>query len=168
MEFSNLRDLIGPDSPDIAWWQMSIRAVLIFAYGIVLVRLSGKRTFGKLSAFDIVLAIIIGSNLSRTLTANAPFGPTLAATTLLALLHFTLGRLSIHWRWLGAIIKGSPRKIVSDGEIDHSAMRRGELSYGDLEEALRLHGLEGTDGIKAAYLERNGGISVIRNREAER
>lgn len=162
MDLPDLRQLIGPDSTEITWWQMSVRAVLIFAYGILLVRFAGKRTFGKYSAFDIVLAIVIGSNLSRTLTANAPFLPTLAATTVLALLHFALGRLAIRWRWLGAIIKGSPRQIIRDGELLHDAMRKGELSYGDLDEALRLHGCESTEGIKAAWLERNGGISVIR------
>jgi uncharacterized membrane protein YcaP (DUF421 family) len=162
MDLSNLHDLIGPNSPDIAWWQMSIRAALILAYGILLVRLSGKRTFGKLSAFDIVLSIIVGSNLSRALTGNAPFWPTLAATAVLAVLHWALGRLSVHHHWLGAIIKGSPRQIIRDGKLDETAMRKGELSRRDLEEALRLHGLEGTEGIRSAYLERNGGISVIK------
>ena len=162
MDPSDLQHLIGPDSNAITWWQMCIRAVIIFAYGILLVRFAGKRTFGKYSAFDIVLAIIIGSNLSRTLTASAPFVQTLAATTVLALLHFFLGRLAIRWRWLGRIVKGSPRQIIRDGKLDETAMRKGELSHGDLVEALRLHGCEEIEGIKAAWLERNGGISVIK------
>ena len=162
MPVPDLRFLIGPDSPEITWWQMSVRALIILAYGIALVRISGKRTFGKLSAFDIVLAIIVGSNLSRTLTGNAPFLPTLIATTVLALLHWALGRLSVHHHWLGVLIKGSPRQIIRDGVLDERAMKRGELSHGDLQEALRLHGLEGMEDIKAAWLERNGGISVVK------
>ena len=162
MDLSDLKYLIGPNSPDISWWQMSVRAVIVLAYGILFVRVAGKRTFGKLTAFDIVLAVLIGSNLSRALTGNAPFWPTLAATTVLGLLHYLLGRLSIHNRWLGAIIKGQPRQIISDGVLDEREMKKGELSHGDLQEALRLHGLEKIDGIKAAYLERNGSISVIK------
>lgn len=162
MQLTDLQDSIGPDTNAITWWQMSVRAVIIFAYGILLVRFAGKRTFGKYSAFDIVLAIIIGSNLSRTLTASAPFLQTLAAATVLALLHFSLGRLAIRWRWLGRIIKGSPRQIILDGKLDDTAMKKGELSHGDLQEALRLHGCEEIKGIKAAWLERNGGISIIK------
>jgi uncharacterized membrane protein YcaP (DUF421 family) len=162
MDLSGLQHLIGPNSPDITWWQMSVRAVIVLAYGILFVRVAGKRTFGKLTAFDIVLAVLIGSNLSRALTGNAPFWPTLAATTVLGLLHYLLGRLSIHNRWLGAIIKGEPRQIISDGVLDEREMKKGELSHGDLQEALRLHGLDEIEGIKAAYLERNGSISVIK------
>ena len=57
--------------------------LIVLDCGIVFVRIAGKRTFCTLSAFDIVLAV----NLSRALTGNAPFWPTLAATTVLARLH---------------------------------------------------------------------------------
>ena len=162
MDLSVVNDLIGPNSPEIAWWQMSIRAVLVLAYGILFVRVAGKRTFGKLSAFDIVLAVLVGSNLSRALTANAPFWQTLAATTVLGIAHWGLGRLSAHHHWLGMLIKGSPRQIIRDGKLDEAAMRKGELSHGDVEEALRLHGLKDMERIDSVYLERNGAISVIK------
>jgi len=54
-------------------------------------------------------------------------------------------------------------QIICDGKLDDTAMKKGELSHGDLEEALRLHGRAGIEGIKAAYLERNGAISVIKH-----
>jgi uncharacterized membrane protein YcaP (DUF421 family) len=154
--------LIGPNSSDIAWWQMSIRALIVLCYGLLFVRIAGQRTFGKMSAFDIVIAIIVGSNLSRAMTGNAPLWASLIATTLLGALHYLLGRLSIHNRWLGAFIKGEPRQIIRDGKVDEAAMRKAELSTGDLEEALRQHGLQTADSVGAAYLERNGAISVIK------
>ena len=43
-------DLVGRD---ITWWQMTLRGVLVFFYGLALVRLAGARIFGKLAAFDI-------------------------------------------------------------------------------------------------------------------
>jgi uncharacterized membrane protein YcaP (DUF421 family) len=69
--------------------------------------------------------------------------------------------VSIHHRWIGTIIKGNPRQIIRDGVLDEAAMKKGELSHGDLQEALRLHGHESIDGIKAAYLERSGAISLV-------
>ena len=76
----------------ISWWQECVRAIAIFAYGLILVRLAGRRIFGRWAALDIVVAIIIGSNLSRALTGNAPFGGTLAACALLVALHWVLAQ----------------------------------------------------------------------------
>ena len=42
-----LHDLIGTEGGVIAWWQMSIRGVLVFLFGLVLVRLAGQRVFGN-------------------------------------------------------------------------------------------------------------------------
>ena len=67
----SFHDLVK-DGGHIAWWQMTVTGVLVFFYGLALLRLAGQRHFGKLAAFDIVLAVLIASNLSRTLTANAP------------------------------------------------------------------------------------------------
>lgn len=161
-----LHDLIGSDdSIALTWWQMTIRAVVIFVFGVLLVRLAGKRAFGKASAFDIVFAIIIGSNLSRTLTANAPFFPTLAASAALVLLHRALAWAAFHTSWLGTVIKGEPRCLVRDGEPQHSELRASQITDEDLEEALRLNaGQQDLAGIDSAYLERNGDISFIRRR----
>jgi uncharacterized membrane protein YcaP (DUF421 family) len=40
--------------------QECARTVLIFFYGLLLLHLSGRRTFADWSAFDIILSIIIG------------------------------------------------------------------------------------------------------------
>ncbi len=58
------------DAVDTA--QLVARACLIFVYGLVLVRLAGRRVFGRWSALDIIVSIVVGSNLSRALTGNAP------------------------------------------------------------------------------------------------
>lgn len=50
--------------------QECARAVLIFAYGLFLMRHSGRRTFGKWSALDVIVSVIVGSTFSRALTGN--------------------------------------------------------------------------------------------------
>src|SRR5690242_20367418 len=80
----------------LEWWQECARAVLIFAYGFILLRLTGRRIFGKWAALDIIVSIIIGSNLSRALTGQAPLGGTLLSTTLLIALHWLLAPRPVH------------------------------------------------------------------------
>ena len=70
--------------------QECARAVLIFFYGLALLRLTGRRTFAHWSALDVLLSIIIGSNLSRALTGSVPLAGTLLASALLVGLHVTV------------------------------------------------------------------------------
>src|SRR3954469_24935786 len=77
----------------LLWWQECLRTLLIFVYGLALVRIAGRRVFGKWSALDVIVSIIIGSNLSRALTGSAALWGTLAATTLLIALHWVLAKL---------------------------------------------------------------------------
>src|ERR1700733_12215474 len=72
-------------------WQECARAVLIFVYGLILLRISGRRTFGDWSALDIIISIIIGSALARALTGSAPLPGTLAAAAVLTALHVAVG-----------------------------------------------------------------------------
>jgi uncharacterized membrane protein YcaP (DUF421 family) len=58
---------------------MSLRGLSVFLFGLALLRVFGRTAFGKQSPLDIVVAIVVGSNLSRTLTGNAPLLPTFAA-----------------------------------------------------------------------------------------
>ena len=78
-----LRTLIGPDGGHADVWQMCVRTLIVFAVGIAYIRIAGRRTFSQAAPLDIVVAIVVGSNLSRSTTGATPFWPSLAATLLL-------------------------------------------------------------------------------------
>lgn len=161
MDWLSLVEQWGGVKGELTWWQMSIRGIVVFAYGLALVRFPGQRIFGKSSAFDIVLAVLVGSSLSRALTGNAPFVATLAATTAIVLLHWLVAHLTTRSHRLSWLVKGAVIRIVADGRMDCAIMRRHGLTEGDVEEAMRTAGIQRFDQVEAAYLERNGKISVV-------
>lgn len=63
-----LRSVLGIDADTLNPGQMAMRAVLTFVVAVVIVRLGHKRLFGKGTASDLVVAIMIGSVLSRAIT----------------------------------------------------------------------------------------------------
>ncbi|GAB3537423.1 DUF421 domain-containing protein [Pontibacter brevis] len=153
----------GIDGGDLTWWQMSVRAVVVFFAALLILRIGNHRIFGKNSAFDIVLGIIYGSILSRAITGNSPFVPTLAAALVLVLLHKGLAIAAYHSNFgFGNLIKGQRVKLVDDGDLKRDAMRDNSVTENDLEEAVRKSGSRAEiSKIKYAYLERSGEISVI-------
>lgn len=159
MSFS---EVIGHAPHDIAWWQMCVRALIVFVSLLVLIQLGGTRAFGKISAFDIVVGVMLGSTLSRAINGSAPFGPSLAAGAALVLFHWVGGRLAFHSHTAGQLIKGRSVQLVADGQQLGAALKRYNITERDLEEALRMKIKSGDlSKLKDAYLERSGEISVI-------
>ncbi|MEQ3626221.1 MAG: YetF domain-containing protein [Celeribacter sp.] len=152
---------IGQDTPHIAWWQMSLRAVIIFVYAILLYRVIPRRSFSNLSAQDIVLTVILGSSLSRALTGNAPLLPTLVATGLVVVLYVAVTAIAPHSQIVSRLVKGRHIPLIRDGEADLQAFRKAHFGENDISELLRLNGLRKLSEVEEAHLERNGQVSVI-------
>lgn len=152
---------IGEAGGQVGWAEMTARAMIVFAYGMLLTRFSGWRAFGKWSAPDIIVAIVIGSNLSRAVTGPARLLPSLVATTALVLAYRLVTRLASRTPWLDWLVKGRAIALVRDGRIDEAAMHRCAISRRDLDEALREKGIARLDRVSLACLERNGQISVL-------
>jgi uncharacterized membrane protein YcaP (DUF421 family) len=153
--------LIGREDEPIAWWQMTIRGAVVFGFGLALIRTAGRRAFGRQTPLDVVLAVLIGSNLGRTLTGNAPLFPTLSATAALVVLYWLSLHAAARWGLFGWLVKGDVVHLVRRGAMDRRAMRRAGVSDGDLEEAVRRAGRRSVADVEIAVLERSGKISVI-------
>lgn len=161
--FAFIDRIFGLDADELTIWHVLIRCLFIYIIGIILVRLGNKRFVGKMSAFDIMLAIIIGSMLSRAITSDRQFFSIIAACLLLILLHRSFSKIAAYSDGFGSWIKGSERLIVKDGEILWEEMHKSNLSEKDLMQNLRLNGnVSDVKNVKEARLERNGDISVIK------
>ncbi|HEX4693450.1 DUF421 domain-containing protein [Sphingomonas sp.] len=156
-----LQVIVGPDNGTPSVAQFCARAVILFLYGILCIRIAGRRTFSNLSPLDIIVAIVVGSNISRAMTGKAPFVATIVATLLLVVLHRLVARATVHANWLGRLVKGKPVTLVRDGQIDRVAMRRQDISDEDLLEGLRLKRAEHPSDVRLATFERGGKISVV-------
>ena len=156
----DIAGVFGRDN-DITLAQECARAAVVFLYGLVLVRLSGRRAFGKWGALDIVVSIIVGSNLSRALTGSAPFAGTLAATAVLMLLHWLFALAAARSPALSRLIEGGAILLARDGRIEHGVRIRHTVSEADIDEALREKG--------AADLAENSDVHRrLRDRSRER
>ncbi len=162
--------LVGVDDPTLTWWQMSFRAVGVFFAALIIIRIGSHRIFGKNTAFDIILGIIYGSVLSRAITGNAPFWPTIAAAFTLVLLHKGLAMLAYHTSFgVGNVIKGRPQVLIKNGQMQNDALRATSITENDLLEAARSTGaVTDLSQVTEAYLERSGDISIILKKPDEK
>ncbi len=157
-------DLIGPDGDPtaISVPQMVFRAGLAFVVGLALLRVGGPRVLARYSAIDVVVAIMLGSILSRVVSGSAPLVPTLAAACTLVLLQRLVVGLAWWSKRFGLVVKGGPHLLMEDGQLRSKTARRLSVSVEDIQEAVRIAGYSPQDSeIQGVWLERDGRISVI-------
>jgi uncharacterized membrane protein YcaP (DUF421 family) len=156
-----IRTLIGPDEGPQTALQLSFRALFLLAFGILCVRIAGRKTFAQASPLDIIVALILGSNLSRMMIGKVYFFPSLAATLTLVVASRLLEYATLHWGPLASVLKCGPVVLVRDGVMDPKTMRKHGISEGDLAEGMRMEQYEKLQDIHLATLEGGGKISII-------
>jgi uncharacterized membrane protein YcaP (DUF421 family) len=160
-----MESLIGwlfGEGPNLTFWQMAARAASVFLIALVLVRISGRRSFGQHSPFDACTTVLVGAILSRAVVGANPFWPTICGAATIVVMHRLIGQASVRWPKFEALISGHELHLVRNGKPDADQMRRALITDNDLKEAIRKKlGDSEVWEIESAVLERNGDITVI-------
>lgn len=140
-----------------------LRAVVIYLFLMLVFRISGKRTLAQMTAFDVVLVLIISEAVSQPLTGD-DYSLTTAMILVSTLVMIELGFAFLKQkskkaeRWLDDV----PLIVVEDGKPLRERMDRARVDDEDVLECARAtQGLENMQQIKYAVLERDGAISII-------
>ena len=143
-----------------------IRGIVIYLLLLVVMRISGRRTMAQMTAFDLVLLLIIAETTQQALLGD-DFSITNAAILIVTLFAMDIG-LAYLKRLLpgvGRILDGQPTVLIRDGEVDHRALRRARLDVNEIMASARArHGLERLDQVKHAVLETDSGVSITPKR----
>lgn len=148
---------------ELGMGQMAARAVAIFFITLVLIRASGRRSFGQHSSFDVCITVLLGAVLSRAVVGASPFWSTVAAGAALVVIHRALALGSSRCPRFEDLVNGREIVLVDKGHIDESAMRHALVSQRNLEEAIRQQLGDATlADVGRVLLERDGKLTVIK------
>jgi uncharacterized membrane protein YcaP (DUF421 family) len=148
--------------------RVAVRSLAAFVFLLALLRLAGKRAIAQGTPFDFVLALILGDLVDDLLWAEVPASQFVVAAGTLGLVH-TLASLASHARpSFARLLAGEPVVFLRQGSPAREGLRRERLSGGEMEEMLRLQGLDRADWaeVEEARVEESGGISLTRRESA--
>lgn len=140
-----------------------LRTLVIYFLLWGLLRLSGRRTLGQLTSFDLILLLIIGGATHRALLGQdySVVNALLVIITLI-LTDVVLSLLQREFPPLSKIINGEPMIVVEDGRPLLKRLKWARLTADQvLESARHRHGVERMEQIKYAIFEASGDISII-------
>jgi uncharacterized membrane protein YcaP (DUF421 family) len=146
--------------------QMSMRSGVVFALALAMIRVSGRRSFGQRRAFDACATVLLGAVLSRAVVGASPFWPTMAAGSVVVVLHRLVAMASLRWPRFETLVSGDKRELVRDGRCDRDEMQRALITERDLDEAIRKKGGDERRPVRRAVLERDGVVTVDLERDA--
>ncbi len=148
---------------DLDWWELVARGAIVYLALLAMMRLSGRRTVGQFTPFDLLVVMLLSEAVSNSMTGGdeSLFGGLIIAATLLSL-TMLLAFLTSRSKKLEQIIEGSPVLIGRDGVFFDKVLKNCRLSQSDVEEALREADCP-RPHMKCAFLEADGRISIMRN-----
>ena len=57
-------------SLSLPWWEFVLRALIVYAFLMVLLRLTGKRQVGQLAPFDLVLLLVLSNAVQNSMNGG--------------------------------------------------------------------------------------------------
>ena len=142
--------------------QWIARAGVTFFWLLFLTRLMGQRQIGRLTLFDFVIAITIGSVASGALNSpRSSLVSTFITISTLAVIDIIVAYLALKFSKLRRVVQGEPRILIQNGKIDKGSLKKTRINLDDLLMGLRRNKVPNIADVEFAILEPNGKMSVI-------
>jgi uncharacterized membrane protein YcaP (DUF421 family) len=143
------------------------RAVFIFSFLYVLMRVIGRRELSSLEPFDLILLVVLGDLVQQGLTQDdySVTGAVLAIGTI-ALLQLVLSVANFRLPGLRPILNGEPIVVVQDGKPIEKNLARERVTMDDLASAMRRQSIATLDEVQWAVMETSGSISFIKKSDS--
>lgn len=140
----------------------AVKSTSLYLLVLLCLRLIGKKGISEMSVMDLVLLILIGSHIAPQLPEGNKWAGAIVSIITLSLLSYTLNYFSYKFQKAQKILEGTPVILVSNGRIYHNNMRKELINMDNLKEAMHHSGIEDLSDVKAAILETDGEISIIK------
>ena len=137
------------------------RAVAVYGLMLIVIRALGKRTVGNLSAFDLIVALMLGEVVDEMIYADVPFVQGTVAIVTLGAIAYVDSVLSFWDHGMEAVLEGKPTIVIKRGEFDRHGMRQERMNEKDVLGALRMHGVRDMREVEYAIVEHDGTVSVV-------
>src|SRR5688500_10500433 len=143
------------------------RGVLVYALMLVVIRILGKRTVGNFTAFDLLVALMLGEVVDEIIYGDVSIAQGVVAILVIAAAKYVTSWISYFDHGLNAVLEGRPTVVVRDGQLVRKGLRGELMNEKEVFAALRLQGVSDIREVKLAVMEVDGEVSVIKEDWAE-
>jgi uncharacterized membrane protein YcaP (DUF421 family) len=150
------------DAPPTFLFEVAFRCVAVYLLTLAALRVTGRRGVRQLSLFELSIILSLGSA-----AGDAMFYQDTALTHIVVvfavvmLLYILFNRLTERFPRFSDWLEGTPVKLIADGAIVDSALRKQNLTHKELFGELRQLQVEHLGQVRLAYIEATGQVSAF-------
>lgn len=139
-----------------------LRPIVVYAFLVVSLRLSGKRELVQLNPFDLVVLLTLSNTVQNAIIGddNTVTGGIIGATSLLVV-NYLVVRFLYNHRKLDQMFEGRADVLVEDGKVRTRNLKRELITISQLEAAARKQGFDSLSDVQQCVLEPGGTISFL-------
>jgi uncharacterized membrane protein YcaP (DUF421 family) len=146
------------------WWEFVARGAIVYLVLLVMVRVSGRRTVGQFTPFDLLVVMLLSESVSNALTGgDHSIGGGLIVAVVLVALNMLMAFLSSHSKKMSEMLDGTSVLLGRDGVLYEKVIKQCRLSDEEVQESMRECDCR-LNEMEFMFLESDGRITVQRKR----
>lgn len=148
---------------EVGPWVLLIRALVVYLSVLLLLRISGKRQLGQMSATEFVAILLISNAVQNAMNGgdNSLVAGLWLAVILIAL-STSITVLTYRSKFFSVVFEGTPTLLIHKGKLLHKHMAQERLNEAELRSLLRKQGVHHVAEIETAILEADGTLSITK------
>ncbi len=145
--------------------EIAVRGTVMYLAIFLLLRLLLKREIGTVALPDLLMIVFLADAAQNGMAGEYhSVTDGMLLVSVIIFWNFVLDQLAFRVRFIGYLVHPPPALLIRDGLLIRHNMRRESVSLEELWSHLRAQGIEELSEVKAAYIEGNGEISVIKQK----
>jgi uncharacterized membrane protein YcaP (DUF421 family) len=155
-------------TPDVSLLETVVRGVVTYLFIFVLLRVVLRGRTSAVTVSDLLVLVLIADAAQNAMASNyhsITNGVALVATIVTS--SVVVDWLAFHFPAVRGFVHPERKPLVVDGRILRKALGEELMTEEELMTQLRLNGIEDLPEVKAAYLEGNGAVSVIKRSDPD-
>jgi uncharacterized membrane protein YcaP (DUF421 family) len=139
-----------------------LRPIIVYAFLVISLRLSGKRELVQLNPFDLVVLLTLSNTVQNAIIGedNSVVGGIIGATSLL-ITNYLVVRFLYDHRKLDQIVEGKADVLIDGGKVHTQHLKKELITMAQLEAAGRKQGFDSLSEVEQCVLEPGGTLTFL-------
>lgn len=144
--------------------EIIIKTLFIYFFIVFVYRLMGKKEVGELGVIDLIVSVLIAELGVICIDSENSLLNSVIPITVIMLLQILLSYISLKNTKVRNLLEGEPSVIINKGKINFKELVKLRYTLDDLISQLREQGIKSIEEVGYAVLEKNGKLSVFKEK----